>query len=73
MEKETFLSALGENIRQIREGKDMSMLKLGKKISKDYHSLLKVEQGKVNCSLEYLCEIAEGLGIEVSELVKGLP
>ena len=73
MKKKKFLLALGENIRRVREEKDVSMLKLGKTIEKDYRSIMKVEQGKINCTLYYLCELADGLGIGVDELVKTLP
>ena len=71
MKKKKFLLALGENIRRVE--KDVSMLKLGQKIDKDYRSIMKVEQGKINCTLYYLCEVADGLGIGVEELVKSLP
>jgi putative transcriptional regulator len=73
MKKKKFLIELGQNIRRIREEKGISMLKLGKMIGKDYRSIMKVEQGKINCTLYYLCEVAEGLGVEVDELVKSLP
>jgi transcriptional regulator with XRE-family HTH domain len=73
MKKKTFLIDLGNNIRRIREEKGLSLFKLGKITKKDYRSIMKVEQGKINCTLFYLCELADGLGIEVSEIVKSLP
>ena len=53
MKKKKFLLALGENIRRVRVEKDVSMLKLGKTIKKDYRSIMKVEQGNINCTLYY--------------------
>ncbi len=73
MKKNKFLLALGENIRRIRAEKDISMLKLGKATKKDYHSIMRMEKGGINPSLYYLCEIAEGLGVDLDELVKSLP
>lgn len=72
MKKEQFLHELGENIRRIREEKKISKLKLGRDTDKDYHSLTRMEKGRINCTLYYLCEIADGLGVGVDELVKGL-
>lgn len=40
------------------------------KISVTYIS--KIENGQTNVSLDTICKIAKGLGISVSELVKGM-
>jgi putative transcriptional regulator len=71
--KDEFLRALGKRISQIREEKNLSKTDLAKKIKKDYHSILRLEQGKVNPSLIYLMEVAKGLGSDVSIITKGLP
>ncbi len=71
--KEKFNEALGKKIKKIRRKKDISLNKLANSIGKDYHSILRLEQGKANPSYYYIYEIAEGLGITMDELVKGLP
>ncbi len=71
--KEKFNEALGKRIKKIRKDKDISMNALAKTIGKDYHSILRLEQGKANPSYYYIYEIAEGLGITMDELVKRLP
>lgn len=71
--KKKFLKELGVKVRQIRKQKNMSMVELGKQTNKNSRSILRLEKGEINCSLYYLCEIAEGLGTDVSTIVKGLP
>ena len=73
MKKEKFIKALGLRIRRIRNDKGMSMYRLAKNTGKTSPSILRLEQGKITPSLYYLNEIAEGLGVELEELVKGLP
>lgn len=41
-------------------------------IGKDPQSIHRLEAGKINPSYVYLTEVCEGLGIEVSELLKGI-
>lgn len=71
--KKIFLKKLGITIRQIRKQKKMSMVELGRLTNKSSRSILRLERGEINCSLYYLCEIAEGLDTDVSTIVKGLP
>lgn len=73
MKKEKFLKALGLSIRKIRDAKGVSLYRLAKDIKKTPSDLLRIEKGEVSMSLYYLKEIAEGLGVELEELVKGLP
>jgi transcriptional regulator with XRE-family HTH domain len=72
MKKEASLLQLGERIREIRLGKGMSQKKLALSIGKDQQSIQRLEQGKTNPSYFYLKEIANGLEITLSELIKDL-
>jgi putative transcriptional regulator len=71
--KEKFNEALGKKIEKIRKDKGISMNELAKAIGKDYHSILRLEQGKTNPSYYYIYEIAKGLDTNMDELVKRLP
>ena len=71
--KEEFLKELGNRIRKIRLQKKMSQAELGRLSGKKYLSILRVEKGNINPSLIYLMELAEGLGTDLSTIVKGLP
>ena len=73
MEKEKFIKALGEQIGQIRNDKKLSLYKLAQKTGKQPGALQRLEKGKITPSIYYLSEIANGLGVELEELVKGLP
>lgn len=73
MNKEKFIKALGLNIRKIRKEKDFSLYRLGKNIKKEPGDLLRVEKGEISLSLYYLSELADGMGVTIDELVKGLP
>ncbi len=73
MNKEQFKKALGQRIHDIRTEKGMTLEQLASSIDKKYHSILRVEKGNINCTLFYIIQIAEGLGVDVAELVKKLP
>ena len=73
MTQEKFIKALGEQVRNIRNEKKMSLYRLGKNTGKQPSDIMRLEKGQLTPSLYYLAEIAEGLGIELEELVAGLP
>ncbi len=50
----------------------MTLKDLAYSIGKDPQSISRVELGQSNPTFIYLTEVCEGLGIEVSELLKGL-
>lgn len=49
----------------------MSLRQLGLMVGVHYNQLQRIEQGKVNPSLRTLHRIAEGLGIDVADLLPG--
>jgi len=71
--KEKFLKKLGSRIREMRKQKKMPMVELGRLTNKNSRSILRLEKGEINCSLYYLCEIAEGLDTDIATIVKDLP
>jgi transcriptional regulator with XRE-family HTH domain len=63
------LIKLGLKVREIRLSKSLSQTDLAFKIGKDQPSINRLEKGKINPSILYLLEIANGLEIPVSKLL----
>jgi putative transcriptional regulator len=72
MKKEKLLRKLGARIKQIRQEKGITQAELANSIGKDQQSLQRLEKGNINPSFYYLLEIAIGLEVDLSELLKGL-
>jgi len=70
MEKEEVLKMVGERIREIRKEKGISQKQLAHTINKDQQSIQRLEAGKINPSIYYLFEIADGLKIDIAQLLK---
>lgn len=70
MDNQDKLLKLGSRVKDIRTSKGLTQTELAHKIGKDHPSINKLENGKVNPSYIFLCEVAEGLDITVWELVK---
>jgi len=68
MDKEVLLKKLGERIREIRKEKGISQKQLAHSIGKDQQSIQRLESGNINPSYFYLCEIAEGLNVTLTEI-----
>ena len=69
LDKEEELSSLGSRIKKIREGKNITQAELAARVNKDQQSIQRLEAGRVNPSHISLKEIAEGLGININEVV----
>jgi len=63
------LLKLGSRIKQIRESKGLSQTELAYKIDKDQPSINRVERGKINPSYLYLLDLANGLEVQLQELI----
>lgn len=59
---------LGKEISRIRKAKDISQDDLAVNCNMDRSYLAEIEEGKANPSLKIFCKIAEGLGIQISQL-----
>jgi transcriptional regulator with XRE-family HTH domain len=70
MDKKTLLLQLGERVKEIRTRKGLTQTELANKIGKDHPSINKLENGKVNPSYYFLYEVAQGLEVDVIELLK---
>lgn len=62
---------VGNRIKVLREGQDLSQYTFSRMISLDRTYLIGVEKGRRNVSIDNLCKIARGLGISLSELCEG--
>ena len=58
----------GKRLQKLREGKGLSLAKLSYNCSIDPSKISKIEHAKVNITLRTVIELANGLGIEPSEL-----
>lgn len=72
MNREEKLIQLGSRVREIRKAKGMTQMELAHNIGKDHPSINKLENGKVNPSYLFLCEVAEGLEVSFIDLVNNL-
>ena len=62
----------GERVRELRAQSNMSQEKFALLIDMDRTYLASVESGKRNISLENISKIADGFGITLEELFKGI-
>ncbi len=62
------IAAFGKRVREIRKGQSMTMEQLAERTGLSKRQIIRVELGEVNPKLSTICALAEGLGIEVSEL-----
>jgi len=67
---EFFKKALGKRIAALREEKDFSQAYLASLINKDFQSLSRIENGRVNVSGYILKQIAEALETDMNNLFK---
>ena len=62
----------GERIRNLRTQNHMSQEKFALHIGMDRTYLASVESGKRNISIENISKIADGFGVTLEELFKGM-
>ncbi|RYG10017.1 MAG: XRE family transcriptional regulator [Chitinophagaceae bacterium] len=66
---ESFKLELGKNIAHIRKRENMTQPELGALLNKDFQSISRIENGKVNISAHLLYELAKTLKVHVDELL----
>lgn len=59
----------GKNLRKIREGKKLSLLKLSYNCSLDESNISKIEHGKFDIRLSTIFELAAGLEVNPNRLL----
>lgn len=68
--EQEFLESLGENIKRIRKEKHLTQMQLAVKIESHEQNIGRIERGEVNPTASTLYQIAQGLGVELRELVE---
>lgn len=71
-DKEKILLKFANNLKKLREEKDISIRQLAATSGLEYSQLQRIEKGKVNFALTTLVAIAQGLDLEVGELFEKL-
>ncbi len=69
MDKQEFLKKLGNRVVALRQQKGMSQAELAWACQKDPQSIERLENAKINPSIFYLHQIAQGLGVPLKELL----
>jgi transcriptional regulator with XRE-family HTH domain len=69
MNKLELQKKLGKKIRALRINKNLTQLDLAILVNKDRQSIQRLESGKVNPTLFYVCEICKGLNISLKDLL----
>lgn len=67
--KRKFLKRIGKKIVALRKERGISQAELARLCFKDPQSIERIENGKVNTSIYFLQEIANGLGVDVKEFL----
>lgn len=65
------LKILGNKLKTIRIEKGLTLKQLGYLIDKDPQSISRVEMGDINPTYLYLLKVCEGLGVDISDVLKG--
>jgi len=65
---ELFKKKLGKRIADFREKKGLTQPQLGALLNKDFQSISRLENGRVNASGYLLKQIAKSLGVTMNEL-----
>lgn len=73
MEKDKYLSALGNQIRELRKSKGLSQEELAFKAEVDRSYVGGIERGERNVSFLTLVKIAYCLACDVANFTKGIP
>ncbi len=60
---QNFKTCFGENLKRIRESKNLSFRQLATRCNIDYSDLSKIEKGKRDIQLSTLLELSKGLDI----------
>ena len=71
LEQEDFLKAMGQNINRIRKEKGLSFQELALEADIEKSNLVKLTKHGTNITVSTLNKIANALGVEAAELLKG--
>lgn len=60
----------GKKVRRLRKKREMSQENLAEKINRDPRTVVAIEAGKRNPTLNTIYKLAQALGVSLSELLK---
>lgn len=63
-----FLQAFGNNLRKIRESKDLSQEALSLKMGTTPSQVGRIERGEINPTVSTIKVLAEALGLQIADL-----
>jgi transcriptional regulator with XRE-family HTH domain len=63
------LKRFGENLRKLREQRNLSLRQLSYACNIDYSKIGKIEKGQINITFTTFLELARGLEIKLSKLL----
>jgi len=63
-----FKLKLGKRIKYLRESKKLTQPELGALINKDYQSIGRIENGRINSSAFLIYQIAQALDVTMDEI-----
>ena len=66
---EVALRMIGSKMRELRNGKEISIERLDNSSGMDYSQLARMEGGTVNFSISYLFRVTEALGVTLKDLL----
>ncbi|HXI01192.1 MAG TPA: helix-turn-helix transcriptional regulator [Sphingobacteriaceae bacterium] len=64
------LKKFGQNLRKLRDAQKLSLRDVSISCNIDNSKISKIEQGQINITFTTLLELAKGLNVEPSELMK---
>ena len=65
---EEYCKAFGNQLRKVRQGKGLSMRKLGLECDMEYSQLSKIERGLINTTISTVHSLAKALSVHEREL-----
>ena len=68
-DKRNFLIEIGQLVKSKRESLDITQSELARLTDKDRQNINRLEKGYINPSIVYLKELADGMQIELSDLL----
>lgn len=69
MNKEELLTAIGKNIKKIREEKNISQAELAARCNYEKSNMSRIESGKTNLTIGTLLNIAESLDTTIIHII----
>ncbi|WP_236973853.1 helix-turn-helix domain-containing protein [Membranihabitans maritimus] len=67
-EKNEFMLNLGKRLKQLREYRNLTQSQLGALVNKDYQSISRIENGRVNTSAYMLLKFAQALNVSMNDV-----